>query len=93
MTNNNIIKSFMRGATNGHTPTRDITNGCYTYKGTTLSIAGDKLINYATIIAIREGNTIKLNNKKYSSTTSKIQNQIRREALSSGLELIEMEEL
>lgn len=93
MTNQNIIKDFMNGAISGHTPTRDIQNGYYTFKGSTLSIEGDKLINYNTIIAVREGNTIKLNTNKYSTTTSKIQNQIRRQAVSSGLELIEIGEL
>lgn len=90
MTNNNIIKSFMRGATSGHTPKRQVTTGGYT---STLSIEGNKLINYWTIIAVRDGNTIKLNNNKYSSTTSKIQNEIRRQAISNGLELIETGEI
>ena len=92
MTNTNIIKSFMNGATCGHTPTRDITNGYHTFNGTTLSIEGNYLINYTTIIAERDGNTIKLNNYKYSRTTSKIQSEIRRQALSNGLELIEVGE-
>lgn len=84
-----IIKNFMNGATSGHTPKRNIINGYYTYKGSTLSIEGDKLINYTTWIATRDGNTIKLNNHKYSVTTTKIQNEIRRQAISSGFKIIE----
>jgi hypothetical protein len=43
---------------------------------------GKTLINYSTIIAKRipEQNNIYLNSNKYSPTTSKIQNMIRRSA-------------
>lgn len=40
-------------------------------------IEGDKLYNYNTIIAIRTDEGIKLNSRKYSRTTSKLQNKIR----------------
>lgn len=91
MTNQTIITNFINGATSGHTPTRDIINGYYTFKGTTLSIEGDNLINYTTIIATRDGDTIKLNTTKYSRTTSKIQSLIKRIALSSDKIVEEME--
>lgn len=88
MTNEQVIKSFIGGATSGHTPTREIYGQG---KGNTLSIDGDKLINYTTIIAIREGNTIKLNTTKYSTTTSKIQSMIKRIALSNDKIVEEVE--
>lgn len=84
MNNKELITNFIQGATQGHTPIRDIQNGYYTYKGSTLSIDGDYLVNYKTIIAIRLGDTILLNEKKYSSTTSKIQSLIKRIALSNN---------
>lgn len=81
MKNEQVIKDFMNGATSGHTPKRNIYMGGY---GSTLRIDGDDLINYNTIIATRVGNTILLNNNKYSTTTSKIQSMIKRIALSSN---------
>lgn len=91
MNNQTIITNFIKGATCGHTPTRDITNGYHTFNGTTLSIEGNYLINYTTIIAERDGDIIKLNNKKYSRTTSKIQALIKRTALSLDKIVEEME--
>lgn len=91
MKNQEIITNFIKGATSGHTPVRNITNGYHTFKGTTLSIDGDNLINYTTIIATRDGNTIKLNITKYSSTTSKIQSLIKRECINNSVNLIEYE--
>lgn len=91
MTNQTIITNFINGATSGHTPIRDIINGYYTFKGTTLSIDGNDLINYKTIIATRDGDTIKLNNGKYSRTTSKIQSLIKRIALSNDKMIEEVE--
>lgn len=91
MKNKELITNFIKGATSGHTPLRDIINGYYTFKGTTLSIDGDNLINYSTIIAIRDGNTIKLNTTKYSSTTSKIQSMIKRECINNSVNLVEYE--
>lgn len=91
MNNQTIITNFIQGATSGHTPTRDIQNGYYTYKGSTLSIEGNNLINYNTIIATRDGDTILLNEKKYSSTTSKIQSLIKRVALSNNKTIKSME--
>lgn len=91
MSNETIITNFLNGHTQGHTPIRDIQNGYYTYKGSTLSIDGDNLINYSTIIAKRDGNTILLNEKKYSTTTSKIQSMIKRIALSNDKTIKSME--
>lgn len=90
MTNQTIIKSFIKGATSGHTPYRNIYG---VGRGTTLRIEGDTLINYETPIAYRIGGAIILKNNKYSRTTSKIQTEIKRQVLSSGLELIETEKI
>lgn len=57
-----------------------------------LYMEGNKLINYYTVIAINAGNKIYLNKNKYSVTTSKIQNMIRRETPTNMLvELTEKE--
>jgi len=91
MTNQTIITNFINGATSGHTPMREIQDYYYTTKGCTLSIAGNELINYTTVIATRDGDTILLNNKKYSRTTSKIQSLIKRIALSNDKIVEEIE--
>jgi hypothetical protein len=66
MKNNQVIKSFVEGATIGKSTTGN------------LFISGNKLINYSTVIATRKENKIYLNNNHYSQTTSKIQNMIRK---------------
>lgn len=71
MTNIELIKNFNRGYTHGG-------SGGRLYGDYNLRIEGDNLVNYSTIIAKRELNGgIVLNKKKYSRTTSKIQNYIR----------------
>lgn len=88
MNNQTIITNFINGATEGHTPYRNIYN---TNASATLRIDGDNLINYETIIAVRAGDIIKINNKKYSTTTSKIQSLIKRIALSNDKIVEEVE--
>ncbi|MBP3707592.1 MAG: hypothetical protein J6J36_03150 [Clostridia bacterium] len=65
MKNVDLIRKFGNGATSG--------------KCGNLKINGNNLINYSTIIAKRVENGIMLNNRKYSRTTSVIQNTIRNE--------------
>jgi hypothetical protein len=73
MTNLELIKSFNRGVKKGHSGGRDSDTKKYN-----LRIEGDNLVNYSTIIAKRGLNgAIVLNKKKYSQTTSIIQNKIR----------------
>lgn len=60
-----LILNFRDGATKGKA------------SGGRVRIEGDKLINYDTTIAIRTKEGIKLNCKKYSMTTSRLQNTIR----------------
>ena len=61
-----LIIQFQNGATKG------------TASDKRVRIEGNKLINYNTIIAIRNNDgTIQLNNRKYSRTTSKLQGTIR----------------
>lgn len=50
-----------------------------------------RLKNYATIIAERDGNNVRLSTKKYSVTTSKIQSEVRREAKSMSLNIVDRE--
>lgn len=86
MSNEQVIKLFLEGK-EGKTPLRNITNGIYSYKGRTLTSTGLKLINYSTPIAwwTNEGVTININ--KYSVTTSKIQNTIKRLCKEQGIEV------
>lgn len=65
MKNVDLIKRFRNGATSGRCGN--------------LEIDGDNLINYSTVIAKRVGDGIILNNRKYSRTTSVIQNTIKNE--------------
>ena len=80
MNNTDVLKSFLQGQ-KAQTPKRQIQNGYYMYEGRTLTTDGITLINYKTIIAYKEGNKLMINNKKYSVTTSKIQNQLLHLAL------------
>ena len=91
MSNEKVIRAFFRKEV-AKTPLRDIQNGCFTYKGRTLEVKithsedGDivDLINYSTIIASIVNGRLYVNNKKYSSTTSKLQTMIKRLAEEYG---------
>lgn len=76
MTNGEVIDKFLQHR-EGHTPTRNITNG---YQGNTLTTDGQALINYKTTIAYFKGGKLYLNKTKYSTTTSKIQTQLENKA-------------
>ena len=83
MNNLEAIKSFLN-LENAQTNLRNIQNGYYTYKGRTLHTEQEAtrfcLYNYNTIIAFIIDDTLYLNKKKYSCTTSKIQNQLKSQA-------------
>ena len=68
MKNLEVIQAFIRGETKGHT--------------THLKIDGNKLINYSTPICWRVWECghwrFILNARRYSNTTTRIQNMIRR---------------
>jgi len=89
MKNEKVIEKFLERES-ARTSLRTIVNGCYEYLGRTLQTDGNKIINYSTIIAFfdRKDN-LYLNTKKYSQTTSKIQNTIRRLAIEKGLTIVE----
>lgn len=55
---------------------------------------GWSLVNYSTVIAYRPNgsDTVYFNKRKYSVTTTKIQNQIRYTAEKSDVHLVEMDE-
>ena len=90
MSNEKVILLFLQKK-EGHTPTRDIPNGYYTYRGNTLESTGEELINYKTRIAYWKENKIYLNIKKYSVTTSKIQSKIKYLAHQNNIEVIEQD--
>ena len=83
MSNLEVINAFLEKE-NAKTNLRNIQNGYYTYKGRTLHTEqnniGFCLYNYNTVIAFILDNTLYLNANKYSTTTSKIQSQLRRQA-------------
>lgn len=91
MKNENVIKKFLEGE-QAQTPLRDIQHGYYTYKGRTLYTRDNELINYSTRIAYIEDNTLYINTKKYSSTTSKIQNSIKLLAQNTNYNIVEYQE-
>ena len=72
MTTIDLVKSFAQGATTGHTSKSPYYGDVYV-----ASIIGDILYSYRTPIAKRTNDGIILNKRKYSSTTSKLQNYIR----------------
>lgn len=94
MSNLEVIKTFLRGE-NAQTPLRNI-YGWYS-KGRTLYTEENEekneihLINYNTTIAILKGDIVEVNENKYSQTTSKIQNQIKRQAEINGLKIVKMD--
>lgn len=88
MSNEKVILQFLNKRA-GHTPTRDIVNGVYIYKGQTLQTNGERLINYNTIIAFWEDNKLHLDTHKYSQTTSKIQSKLKRLAEEMGVDMVE----
>jgi len=88
MSNEKVILQFFDKKV-GHTPTRDIVNGVYVYKGQTLKTNGKNLINYNTIIAFWEDDKLHLDTHKYSSTTSRIQSKIKQIAEMKGVDIIE----
>lgn len=83
MNNLEVIKSFLN-LENAQTNLRKIPNGDFIYKGRTLRTVQEAtrfcLYNYNTIIAFIVDNTLYLNSKKYSCTTSKIQTQLKAQA-------------
>lgn len=85
MTNQEVIKAFLNRQ-EAKTPKRLIQYGYFMQEGRTLytNTYIDKnhntvieLVNYATPIARIENNMIYLNLNKYSTTTSKIQSQLK----------------
>ena len=89
MTNLQVIKAFLNKES-GHTPTREIVNGIYAYKGQTLRSNGLELINYSTRIAYHEDDKLFLNVHKYSVTTSKIQNKLKQLAKEYCYDVVEV---
>ena len=88
MSNEKVILAFLEKKA-AHTPTRNIVNGYYTYKGQTLKTNGLELINYSTRIAYHQNGKLYLNIGKYSSTTSRIQSDLRRLAERKNMEIVE----
>ena len=90
MNNETVIRRFLEHQT-GHTATRNITDGVYTYQGKTLATDGLKLVNYSTVIARHiRANVVEINVKKYSVTTTKIQNKLKQLAKEYGYDVVEV---
>ncbi len=90
MSNEKVILNFLNKKA-AHTPTRNIVNGYFTYKGQTLKSNGLELINYNTRIAYHQNDKLYLNIRKYSSTTSHIQSKLRRLAEQMNFQIVEYE--
>ena len=95
MNNLEVIKKFLKKE-EAKTNLRNILNGYYYYKGRTLQTQQEAyrfcLYNYNTIIAFILNDTLYLNTRKYSSTTSKIQTQLRNQAIHTDYKIKEYEE-
>lgn len=65
MRNSLVIDRFIKGLSGSN------------YSGTLIS-TGDKLINYSTCIAQRKGDMVYINRTRYSSTATRIQNELVR---------------
>ena len=80
--NQNVIKNYLRGidskSHNENLYTR------YNYNNEW------ELVNYSTPLVRIVGNTLYLNTKKYSITTSKIQSYIKREIANTHYDIVEM---
>lgn len=91
MTNEKVIKKFLEKE-QAKTTLRTIINGYYSYKGRTLWTRENELINYNTRIAYIEDNTLYINVKKYSNTTSHIQSKIKLLGKKYNYNIIEYQE-
>lgn len=91
MKNEKVIKKFLERE-QAKTPLRSIINGYYSYKGRTLWTRDNELINYNTRIAYIEDNTLYINTKKYSSTTSHIQSKLKQLASLTSYDIVEYQE-
>ena len=91
MSNELVIDRFLNKRC-GHTPTRTIINGYYSYKGQTLKSNGLELINYNTRIAFHQNSKLYINITKYSRTTSKIQTMLKGKALKYNYDIVEYED-
>lgn len=91
MKNEKVIKKFLERE-QAKTTLRSIINGYYSYKGRTLWTRDNELINYSTRIAYIEDNTLYINIKKYSSTTSRIQSKLKQLASLTNYNIVEYQE-
>lgn len=91
MKNENVIKKFLEKE-QAKTPLRTIVNSYYSYKGRTLWTRENELLNYNTRIAYIEDNTLYINVKKYSNTTSHIQSKIKYLGKEYNYNIIEYQE-
>ena len=79
MNNLQVIQKFLNGE-KGATAKRNIKQDYYYIEGRTLQTDGDKLTNYTTDIAKKNGeNEIEIDTSYYSSTTTKIQTMLIKE--------------
>lgn len=93
MKNENVIKKFLERE-QAQTPLRLINNE---YMGRTLWTRSNiynkhELINYNTRIAYIENNTLYINVKKYSSTTSHIQSKLKWLGKEYNYDIVEYQE-
>ena len=74
--NANVIGKFLLRE-KATSPVRNIKEDYHVYKGASISTDGTRLWSYNTIIAQWGGDTVLINNTKYSNTTTMQQHDLR----------------
>lgn len=85
MTTSEVIKQFL-ARKSAHTPYRNAPlNNMWIWRGASLTSDSWRLISYETPIARWRGDTILIDSRKYSATTSKQQSMLKRECDKLGV--------
>lgn len=85
MTTLEVIQQFLKRE-QAHTPYRDAPlNNIWSWRGASLTSDSWRLINYETPIARWRGDTVLIDGRKYSATTSKQQSMLKRECDKLGV--------
>lgn len=90
MTTLEVIQQFLKRNT-AHTPYRNAPlDNMWRWRGASLTSTGNKLISYETVVAEWRGDSVAITTAKYSTTTSKQCNMLRRECEKLNIKTEEM---
>lgn len=84
--NEKVISAFIEHK-KAHSPRHNLMYGGY---DSSISTDGETLYSYATPIAKWDGARVLVNGKRYSSTTSRQQSELKKMLSASGIETAEM---